>query len=90
MEIKGLRKINGTGKVKAFFSVSFEKLVINDCKLIEGSKGLFASLPSREYEQNGQRKYSPTVWVEQDLLQKINDAAIEAYMGGNRDQDVPF
>tara|TARA_Y100000593_G_C4252804_1_gene308056 strand:- start:736 stop:1026 length:291 start_codon:yes stop_codon:yes gene_type:complete len=65
-------------KIKAFFSViiyhdSIEKdgVTINNCKLIEGSNGLFVSSPSEKNEINGEVKYFPIVWLGKDILNSI-------------------
>ena len=69
------------GKLKAFFSVDLgTKLVIRDCKLVEGENGLFVGMPSRQYEHNGQTKWSNIVQIlDKSLLEEIQDAAIKEY-----------
>jgi len=100
MEIKGMRKINGESKIKAFFSVEFPgKLTINDCKMVEGKNGIFVAMPSREYtNKQGEKKWQNIVYVEQELLNKINVAAELEYYGKTSpkptsapdDSDFPF
>lgn len=91
MIIKNMRKINGSSKVVAFFSVEWEgKMTVNDCKLIAGQNGLFAGMPSRKYtDKNGQEKYQSIVYVEQDLLNKISLAAEAEYNKGNEPKQAP-
>ena len=44
-----IRKIDGTGKMKAIVSVTFDDaLVIHDVKVVEGDKGLFVAMPSKK------------------------------------------
>ena len=44
-----IRKIDGTGKMKAIVSVTFDDMfVIHDMKLIEGASGLCIAMPSRK------------------------------------------
>ena len=44
-----IRKIDGTGKMKAIVSVTFDDMfVIHDMKIIEGASGLFIAMPSRK------------------------------------------
>jgi stage V sporulation protein G len=94
MNIKGMRKLDGDSKVKAFFSVEWPgKMTVNDCKLVEGVNGLFAAMPSREYidKKTNQKKYQSIVYVEQDLLAKISQAAREAYSPAeSNSDDIPF
>ena len=44
-----LRKVTKEGKMKAVVSVTFDnEFVVHDIKVIEGDKGLFIAMPSRE------------------------------------------
>ena len=44
-----IRKIDGTGKMKAIVSVTFDDMfVIHDMKIMEGASGLFIAMPSRK------------------------------------------
>lgn len=43
-----VRKINLEGRMKAIVSVTFDDaLVIHDVKVVEGDKGLFVAMPSK-------------------------------------------
>ena len=96
MEIKNLRKIEGAGRTRAFFSASWPgKLTINDCSLVEGTDGgYFVGMPQKHYtDKQGNKKYSYVVWIDdKTMLQKIRDAAMEAYGGKTEqvDEDLPF
>jgi DNA-binding cell septation regulator SpoVG len=80
MQIKHLIKVDAPGKTRAFFSVEWEgRLMIHDCRLVEGKNGLFIQFPFRTYQANGQTKYQPIVVVEQDLLVKISELALHEY-----------
>lgn len=82
------------GKLKAFFAVEWpDKLVIRDCKLIESDKGeLWAAMPSRQYEHNGEKKWTSIVQIlDQAILDKITMLARQAYHGGaERQDDIPL
>ena len=94
MEIKNLRRVENLGTLKAWFSVEWKgKMTINDCRLVAGRNGFFASMPSREYidKKSGQKKYQNIVYLEQDLLDKVSRAAMAAYGVDNQpEQDIPF
>lgn len=82
MEIVNLTKNTKGGAVKAFFSVEWpDKLIIRDCKLVESKKGeLFAAMPSRQYEHNGEKKWTSIVEIyDEKVLDKITAAARQAY-----------
>jgi DNA-binding cell septation regulator SpoVG len=90
--IKNMRKLNGDSKVVAFFSVEWPgKMEINDCKLVAGQHGLFAGMPSREYidKQTNQKKYQSIVYLEQDLLNRVSQAAEAEYNKGNEPKQAP-
>ena len=44
-----IRKVDKEGKMKAIVSITFDnEFVIHDIKVIEGEKGLFIAMPSRD------------------------------------------
>lgn len=100
MIIKNMRILNGDSKVKAFFAIEWEgKMTVNDCKLIQGTNGIFAGMPSREYidKKTSQKKFQSIVYLEQDLLNKVSNAAkveYERLTGDNQSSapngDIPF
>ena len=95
MEIKNLRKNNGPGRARAFFSVCWPgRMTINGCSLVEGKDGgYFVGLPQTPYtDKQGNKKYSNVVWIDdKDLLKKILDAVLELYGGKEApDFDIPF
>jgi DNA-binding cell septation regulator SpoVG len=80
MQIKFLKKVDNGSRIKANFSVEWEnRLIIHDCRLVEGKNGIFIQFPFRTYQSNGQTKYQPIVVVEQDLLVKISEMAKHEY-----------
>jgi DNA-binding cell septation regulator SpoVG len=101
MKIANLYPNKTNGKVKAFFSLEWpDKMVIRDCKLIEGNNGeLFAAMPSRQYtdKKDGKEKWTSIVQILDDaLLNKITALARSTYdekMGGSSpkiEDNIPF
>ena len=94
-----MRMVNA-GKTVAFFSVEWPgKMTINDMKLIQGQNGIFAATPSHKFldKKTNQEKWTPIVYMEQDILQKVSVAAELEYhqLSGNNKQtpandDIPF
>lgn len=81
IKISSMNKVDN-GKIKAFFTVDLkDKLVIRDCKLIDGDKGLFVAMPSRQYDaKDGTKKWTNIVQVlDIVLMEKIQAAAIKEY-----------
>lgn len=95
MEIINLRKMTGSGKLRAFFDLETPKMIIRGMKLLEGNDGnLWVGPPSREYtNKDGEKKWSYVVEItDADLRNKISSLAREAYHGPDADEqeDVPF
>ena len=95
MEIKKMFKLSKPdSKIKAFFTIETKTFTINDCKLVEGSKGLFVAFPSREYlNKKGEKQYQAIIWIKDtDVVQKINDEAIRIYGGEapRESEEIPF
>jgi DNA-binding cell septation regulator SpoVG len=100
MKISSLYPNKTNGKVKAFFSLEWpDKMVIRDCKLIEGNTGeLFAAMPSRQYtdKKTGQEKWTSIVQIlDEVLLDKITVLARQEYDaktggGSSQEENVPF
>lgn len=81
MKIKFLRKVDNGSRIKAGFSVEWEgRLMIHDCLLLADMNGkLFIKFPSRTYMDKGVKKYQPIVEVDNDLLRKISELAVNEY-----------
>jgi DNA-binding cell septation regulator SpoVG len=92
MRISSLRKKEGSGKIAAFFSVEITpEITVNDMKLIRSEDGnLWCATPSREYEVQGQKKWSPVVIMSEGLRLQITDLARTAYHGEATDETIPF
>jgi DNA-binding cell septation regulator SpoVG len=95
MEIKNLRKIDGTGKTKAFFSVCWPgKLIINDLTWVQEGDRFFVGMPSQTYkDKEGNTKYKKIVVIEDINIQKqIHDAVVKIYGMGDKPEkeDIPF
>lgn len=61
--VKNFRKNTGGGKVKGWFTLVVGDFEINDCSLVEGTKGDFVGLPQRRYEKDGETKYASVVFI---------------------------
>lgn len=57
-----------------FYDVKYGDVIITDCKLIEGSKGTFLGMPSRE--NNG--SWYPLVYVKKSLGDKLVEYITDA------------
>ena len=68
------------GKLRAFFDLEVSGFTIKGFKIVEGSNGLFVSMPSQKNEEG---EYNDTVWVDKDTRSKLNEVALEAYSKGD-------
>ena len=85
-----IRKIDGTGKMKAIVSVTFDDMfVIHDMKIIEGASGLFIAMPSRktpsgEYKDIAHPINSDTrEMIQQIILKEYENMPEEEEMGSH-------
>ena len=88
MEIKNMKK-GDWGKVRAFFDLVVEEIVIKGFKLVEGTDGMFVGFPSAKGKDD---EYYPTVYTENKTLkQEINKLAVDVYKGIHTSADpIPF
>ena len=76
----GRMKVGEWGKLRAFFDLEVGGFTIKGFKIVEGSNGLFVSMPSQKNEEG---EYNDTVWVDKDTRSKLNEVALEAYSKGD-------
>ncbi len=77
MKISRLNKYDGESKTKAFFDMETEEgIVIKGFTLVEGSNGLFASVPSHKGKDD---KYYENVIMSKEQKKELNDLAVAKY-----------
>jgi stage V sporulation protein G len=70
-------KLDGDSKLKAFVDVSISGIVVKGFSVVNGSKGLFVSMP-RHQGKDG--KWYNTVYpATKELKQQLSEAVLEAY-----------
>ena len=78
MEVVDIRKSTGEGKLRAFADVKVaESLIIKGFTVMEGAKGVFASLP-RKANKGGQW-FDTVIPVNEQIKQELQDLVLEAY-----------
>lgn len=78
--IKNMRTRNMFGKVKAFFTLSFGPIEVDDLRLIEGSNGLFVGFPSKKIKaKDGTEKYIDLVRLSRDSEGDLTESAQKVY-----------
>lgn len=76
------RMLHGESAVKAFATVTIaNSFAVHNVKVIEGTKGLFVSMPSQSYiNSDGETKYSDTCHaVTVDMKRLVDAVVLKAY-----------
>mgnify|MGYP001421906953 CR=1 FL=1 len=77
IQVNRVHRIDGESKLKAFADVSFAGIVIKGFSVVDGSKGLFVSMP-RHQGKDG--KWYDTVYpATKELKQQLSEAVLTAY-----------
>ncbi|MEA5004110.1 MAG: septation regulator SpoVG [Christensenella sp.] len=84
-----IRKIDGTGKMKAIVSVTFDDMfVIHDMKIIEGASGLFIAMPSRKTPSGEYKDIAHP--INSDTREMIQQVILKEYENMPEDQEDTF
>ena len=83
-----IRKVNQTGKLKAYVTVTFDnQFVVHNIKVIEGREGNFIAMPSRQLANGEFKDVAHPICSEfRDHLQKI---VMEAYVSDVGEETIP-
>jgi len=77
ISVSRICKLDGDSKLKAFVDVSISGIVIKGFSVVDGSKGLFVSMP-RHQGKDG--KWYNTVYpITKELKQQLSKVVLEAY-----------
>ena len=77
IQVSRIHRIDGESKLKAFADVSLAGIVIKGFSVVDGSKGLFVSMP-RHQGKDG--KWYNTVYpVTKELKAQLCEAVLTAY-----------
>jgi len=74
MRINNFKKMD-KGSLVAKFDIEFEEwgFTIRECMIMNGKNGQWLSLPSRQYEADGQKKYYDLVVFTKEKKQQLTD-----------------
>ena len=64
------------GKIKAFFDLDIDGIIVKGFKLVDGANGMFVGSPS---VKNKEGKYDATVIVPKEVQSELNKLATEYY-----------
>ena len=77
ISVSRIYKLDTDSKLKAFADVSFSGVVIKGFSVVDGSKGLFVSMP-RHQGKDG-KWYNTVNPLTKELKQQLSDVVLEAY-----------
>ena len=79
-----VRKVTKEGKMKAVVSITIDnEFVVHDIKVIDGEKGLFIAMPSRNAADGEYRDIAHPInsktreRIQREILEKYKEAALE-------------
>jgi len=77
IQISRIYRIDGDSKLKAFVDISLSGIIVKGLRVIDGSNGLFVSMP-RHQGKDG--KWYNTVYpTTKEIQQQLNNAVLAAY-----------
>ena len=82
--VENIKKLDGTGNLKAFVSVSINnKLTVHSCRIIQQpSQKAWVSLPQREWtDQAGAKHFAPLIEVSDKIREAIQETVLRAWEG---------
>jgi DNA-binding cell septation regulator SpoVG len=73
VKIVALKPFPKAGNLRAFVSVRLGSVVVHDLRIVQqpGQKA-WVSLPQKEYQQDGQKKYSAIVELSESLKREVS------------------
>ena len=80
--VENIRRLDGSGNLKAFASVNIEgKLTIHSCRIIQQpNQQAWVSLPQREWkDKDGNRHYAPLIEVPDKVKNAIQEAVLRTW-----------
>jgi DNA-binding cell septation regulator SpoVG len=77
LELVSIRRTEGAGNLKAFVDIKFGPLIITQCAVMDGKRGLFATLP-RQLSRDGHWR-DIILCTEDDTRQEIWKFIIDEY-----------
>jgi len=83
IEIVALKPLTNKGNLKAFASIRLGGVIIHDCRILQQpNQRPWVSLPQREFERDGQKKYSAVVELSDPLKREVSRLVLAAWERG--------
>jgi len=77
IQVSRIHKVEGNSKLKAFVDLSLSGIIVKGLKVVNGSKGLFVSMPQHKGKDG---KWYNTVYPEsKEMHQRLSELVLAAY-----------
>lgn len=77
IQVSRIYKVNGDSKLKAFVDVSLGGVVVKGLRIVNGTNGLFVSMP-RHQGKDG-KWYSTVYPTSKEIQKQLSDLVLAAY-----------
>jgi stage V sporulation protein G len=77
IQVSRIYRMDGDSKLKAFVDISLAGIIVKGLRIVDGSKGLFVSMP-RHQGKDG-KWYSTVYPTTKELLKQLSDLVLTAY-----------
>ena len=80
IDVVAIKPLTKAGNLKAFASVRLGGVTIHDCRIVQQpGQRPWVSLPQREYEKDGQKKYSAIIELTEPLKREVCRMVLAAW-----------
>ncbi|MCX5701876.1 MAG: SpoVG family protein [Candidatus Omnitrophica bacterium] len=77
IQVSRIYRVSGDSKLKAFVDVSLGGIVVKGLRIVNGSNGLFVSMPQHQGKDG--KWYSTVYPTTKDMQKQLSDLVLEAY-----------
>lgn len=77
IQVSRIYRVDGDAKLKAFVDISLGGIVIKGLRIVDGSKGLFLSMPKHQGKDG--KWYSTVYPVNKEVQQELTQIVMQAY-----------
>jgi stage V sporulation protein G len=77
IQVSRIYRIEGDTKLKAFVDIALSGIVVKGLRIVNGSNGLFVSMPMHQGKDG--KWYNTVYTVTKETKKKLNDLVLSAY-----------
>jgi DNA-binding cell septation regulator SpoVG len=85
VEVVAIRPLTNSGDLRAFVSIKIDNITTHDLRIVQQpGQRVWISMPTREYRQHEQRRFSPVVELSESPKYEVSRIVLAAWQGGQR------